>query len=309
MLCISLDACLSEHRPDSVDVATRMLGGLGLRELASRVKSLRVITQGPILGKLRVLETVDNNDVEVRYVPKLFSSFYVLRKGDRACAAFGGDLFLDAVEGSASGLLLANCGDDAVGAAELFEKLWSRSRNILDVDPYLLGRTKDWGAYRVIAELRRVEVRGEDEEDLVDKIVRGYARRIFGIDDSDEVARRFWSAIFATRDMSVKVMGDPSTGLPVTAPLIYYSVKVLRSPPDRCQDGPCLRTTAKLLERALRHAPQSKLHSAWREALRNGAKRREIERSPYLPALLLLTGKVEIGYDKSIDARIYRLRR
>jgi len=195
MLCISLDACLSEHRPDSVDVATRMLGGLGLRELASRVKSLRVITQGPILGKLRVLETVDNNDVEVRYVPKLFSSFYVLRKGDRACAAFGGDLFLDAVEGSASGLLLANCGDDAVGAAELFEKLWSRSRNILDVDPYLLGRTKDWGAYRVIAELRRVEVRGEDEEDLVDKIVRGYARRIFGIDDSDEVARRFWSAI------------------------------------------------------------------------------------------------------------------
>ncbi len=309
MLCVSLDACLSEYRPEAVDAATRILGGAGLRELASRVKSLRVITQGPVLNKLRALEAVDNFDVEVRYVPRLFSSFYVLRGGGRTCVAFGGDLLLDALEGSSTGLLLANCGDDAIGAADLFEKMWAKAKGLLEVDPYLLGRTKDWGAFRVVAELRRLKVEGEDDEEIADKIVREHARRIFGIDDPDEVARRFWSAVFAARDIPIKLLDDPSTGLPVTAPLVYYSVKVLRGAGDKCQDGPCLRTTVKLVERALRYVPQSKLHDAWRTALKNGAERRKIERSPYLPALLLLTGRVEIGYDKSIDARYYRLRR
>lgn len=308
MLCISLEACLSEYKPEAVDAATRVLGGRGLLQLASRVKSLRVVTQGPVLNKLRVLEVLDNFDVEARYA-RLFSSFYVFRGGGRTCAAFGGDLLSDAVEGSSNGLFVANCGEDALGAADLFEKIWAKAKGLLEVDPYLLGRTKDWGAFRVVVELRRLKVEGEDDEEIADKIMRGHARRIFGIDDPDEVARRFWSAVFAARNTPVKLLDDPSTGLPITAPLVYYSVRVLKGASDKCQDGPCLRTTVKLVERALRHAPQSKLHDAWKVALKNGADRRRIERSPYLPALLLLTGKVEIGYDKSIDARYYRLRK
>ncbi len=308
-MCISLEACLSEYKPESVDAAARILGGHGLRLLASRVKSVRVVTQGPVLNKLRVLEALDNLEVEARYVPRLFSSFYVFRGGGRTCAAFGGDLLLDVLEGSSIGLLMATCGDDALGAADLFEKMWAKAKGLLDVDPYLLGRTKDWGAFRVVVELRRLKVDGEDDEEIADKIVREHAKRVFGIDDPDEVARRFWSTIFAARDIPVKLLDDPLTGLPVTAPLIYYSVKMIRSAADRCPDGPCLRTTAKLVERALRYVPQSKLHDAWRAALKNGAERRRIERSPYLPALLLLTGRVEIGYDKSIDARYYRLRK
>ncbi|MEZ0249285.1 MAG: hypothetical protein ABWJ97_08415 [Thermoproteus sp.] len=308
MLCISLEACLSEYKPDSLDVATRILGGAGLARLASSGMPIRVVTQGPLLNKLKLLEVVDNYEVEVRYVPKLYSSFYVMRKGDRICAAFGGDLTLDVVEGSSTGLLLAGCGDDAVGASEFFARTWEKSRSLFEVDPYLLGRTREWGAYRVITELRRIKLEGEDEEEIVDRLVREHARRIFGIDDSDEIARRFWSAVFAARNMPIKLAADPLTGLPITTPIVYYSVKSLRNLSDNCQDGPCLRTTVKLLERALKYAPPSKLHDAWRAALKSGADRRKIERSPYLPALLLLTGRVEIGYDRSIDARIYRLR-
>lgn len=309
MLCISLASCISELKPEEVDAAVRVLGGLGLAELASKGLRLRVVAQGLVLNKLKVLEVADNYGVEVRYSPRIYSSIYIARGVGRSCVIAGGDLVLDAVEGSSSGLLLASCGQDAVEASSFFDKLWEKSRNISEVDPHLLGRTKDWGAYRIISELRKTRLEGNDEEDIADRLVRSHARRIFGIDDFDEVARRFWSAVYYSRGMSVKLADDPLTGLPITAPLVYYSVKLLREPVDKCAEGPCIRTTVKLLERALRYAPASKLHDVWRGALRNAQERRRVEQSPYLPALLILTGRVEVGYDKSIDARTFKLRR
>lgn len=309
MLCASLENCLSEYRPREILIATRILGGAGLRSLVSREYSVKVVTQGPVLGKLKMLEAIDNFNVEVRYVPKLFSSFYIFKREQTVCAAFGGDLTYDVVSGSSTGVLLSNCGDDALGALKFFEKLWERARNILEVDPYLVGRTRDWNHYRVIAELRSLKLKGDDEEEIVDRLVREHARRVFGIDDYDEIARRYWSTIFSARNISVKLVDDPTTGLPITAPLVYYSVRILRNPTDTCNGSPCLKTTVKLIERSLKYAPASPVHEAWKRSLKNGQERRKIDTSPYLPALLLLTGKVEIDYDRGLGTRTYRLKK
>ncbi|MCX8137274.1 hypothetical protein [Pyrobaculum aerophilum] len=294
MFCISLQECIENIKPRQILVASSPLGGLGVLALAQSVK-LTVATSGPVFNKIAVLEAIDNYGAEVRYVPKLHTAIYKLI-GDRECWVAGPPLIKSVVAGNSTSFAVYTC-----AKIEGFEKLLTSGKPIEALSSKVLGGGRDGRDFDVVVQLRALQIKGDDEEDIADRIVRSGA---VGVDDLDVVSQLLWRIAVKWRNRSAVIYRDLNVGLGITIPMLYYSVKVIASGKD-CPEGKCVKTTTKLIERALRLAPPAKIHEAWQTALREPQMRRRIEESPYLPAVLLLTGKVDVKYE---GGRVYTLR-
>lgn len=295
MLCTSLAECIEILRPRRIMAISSPLGGYGLLTLAQTAK-LSIATSGPIFNKIAMLEAIDNHDVEVKYIPRLHTSIYKFI-GDRECWVAGPPLVKSTVSGNSTSLSIYTC-----SKIEGFEKAFAGGKSVELLSSSVLGGGKDGRDYDLVIKLRSLSVKGDDEEEIADSIIRS---GVLGVDDLDVVSRRIWTAASNWRNRSAVVFRDPSTNLGITLSLVYYSIKVVSMGGD-CPQSRCVKTTAKMLERALKLAPQSKIHEDWAKALRDPQLRRKIEESPYIPAILLLTGKVDVRFEMS--TRVYTLR-
>ena len=293
MLCISLGECIESIRPKYVIAISSPLGGLGLLELARGVKVV-ASTSGPVFNKLAVLEAVDNYSADVRYAPRLHTAVYKL-VGERTCYAAGPPLVKSTVAGHSTAIAVYTCG-------EIEDKgIFGVGKPIELYTSDMLGGGSDGRDYDVVVRLRSLKVEGSDEEEVADRVIRS---GVVKGEDLDAVADQIWRLVSRWRNRSVVLFKDPTTKLGITIPLIYYAVKVAAAGQD-C-GGKCIKTTTKLVERALRMVPQSKVHEEWATALREPQMRRQIEESPYIPALLLLTGKVDVEVEGGV--KLYKLR-
>ncbi|MEM1597751.1 MAG: hypothetical protein QXP31_05625 [Pyrobaculum sp.] len=296
MLCTSITECLESLKTRDVYVISSPLGGLGLLRLAQQVK-VAAVTSGPVFNKIAVLEALDNYGAEVRYAPRLHTALYKL-VGEKECWAAGPPLVKATVDGHSTSLMVYTC-----AKAEGLDNIFASGKPIDQLSSRVLGAGKDGRDFDIVVQLRRLQVDGEDEEEIADKIIRA---GVVGVEDLDVVSQKFWKLVTRWKNRSAILFKDPTTGLGVTIPLLYYFVKVVASGQD-C-GGRCIKTTTKLVERALRLAPPAKTHEAWRTALKEPQMRRKVEESPYIPALLLLTGKVDVKYDPATSTREYALR-
>ncbi len=293
VFCTSLTECIDNFQPTHVFAMSSPLGGLGVLALAPRVK-LTILTSGPVFNKLALLEAIDNFGAVVKYAPRIYTSIYKF-VGRRECWVAGPPLVSAVAHGYSTSLAVYTC-NKLEGVEKFFE-----GKPIESVSSRTLGGGRDGVDFDVVVKLRRLQVKGGDEEDVADGIIRS---GIFDVGDLDTVPRLMWRIARRWRDRSVVVFRDPVAGLSLTIPLIYYMVKAVATGDD-CPPGKCVKTTTKLVEKALRMAPQSALHEQWRQALRELQTRRRIEESPYIPAFLILTGRVEVKYDGAV--RLYRL--
>ncbi|MEZ0319049.1 MAG: hypothetical protein ABWK05_03520 [Pyrobaculum sp.] len=296
MLCTSITECLENLKAREVYVISSPLGGLGLVRLAQQVRIVAV-TSGPVFNKIAVLEAVDNYGAEVKYAPRLHTALYKL-VGDKECWAAGPPLVKATVDGHSTSLMVYTC-----AKTDGIDNIFAGGKPVDQLSSRVLGAGRDGRDFDIVVQLRRLQVEGEDEEEIADKIIRA---GVVGIEDLDAVSQRLWRLAARWKNRPAILFRDPTTGLGFTIPLLYYSVKVVASGQD-C-GGKCVRTTTKLVERALRMAPPAKTHEAWRAALKEPQMRRKIEDSPYIPALLLLTGKVDVKYDSAASVREYTLR-
>lgn len=295
MFCISLSECLETIKPREIYAASSPLGGMGVLSLAQQVK-LVAVTSGPVFNKMAALEAIDNYNADIRFVPRIHTSLYKL-VGDRVCWAAGPPLIRSTIDGKSTSVLLYACNKEGG-----LDGLFTGGKPIEAVGSGVLGGGRDGRDYDVVIGLRRLKLAGDDEEEVADKIIRSGA---IGVDDLDQVSHIVWRIASRWRNRSAVVIKDPGVGLGITVSMIYYAVKAISTGQD-CSSGRCIKTTAKLLERALRIAPSSRIHDAWREALKDPQTRRKIEESPYIPATLLLTGKVEVR--REMSTKIYSLR-
>ncbi|MFN3803601.1 MAG: hypothetical protein ACK4SY_00935 [Pyrobaculum sp.] len=296
MLCTSLVECIENFRPREIFVMSSPLGGLGVLTLAVQAK-LSILTSGPVFNKIALLEAVDNFDVVVKYVPRVYTSVYRF-VGERVCWVAGPPLVRAVALGYSTSLSVYTC-----NKAEGVERLFESGKPIEAVSSRTIGGGRDGRDFDIMARLRSLQIKGDDEEEIADRVIRG---GIFDVDDLDLVSKLMWRIASRWKNRSAVVFKDPTSGLGITIPMVYYSTKVIAAGQD-CPSGRCIKTTAKLLERALRLAPQSKIHDAWRQALREPQTRRKIEESPYIPAILLLTGKIEVKHDAVSHMRVYYL--
>lgn len=295
MFCASLQECIEMIAPRQIFAASSPLGGLGVLQLAQRYK-LVAVTSGPVFNKIAVLEAIDNYGAEVRYAPRMHAAVYKMI-GERECWVAGPPLTKSAVDGASTSLSLYAC-----TKAEGIDKIFSMGKPIESVNSRVLGGGRDGRDFDIVTQLRSLQVKGDDEEEVADKIIRSGA---IGVDDLDIVSQMMWRLVSKWRARSAVVFKDPHVGLGISLSMIYYAVKAVALGQD-CAEGKCIKTTTKLLERALKAAPPSKIHETWTSALKDPQSRRRIEESPYIPALLLLTGKVDVEYEQS--TRIYKLR-
>lgn len=294
MICTTLSECLEFAKPKRVLAVSSPLGGLGVLALAQRVK-LSVVTSGPVFNKVAVLEAMDNYGAEVRYAPRLHTALYKL-EGDRECLAAGPPLVRSVALGNSTAVSIYSC-----SKVEGLEKLFTGGKPIEMLNSKVIGGGRDGRYFDVITRLRSLRVDKDDEEDIADWVIRSGA---FDVDDPDAVSHLMWRLVSHLKNRSAVIFRDPVVGLGLTIPMVYYAVRVAATGQD-CPQGRCIKTTAKLLERALRMAPPAKIHDEWRVALREPQTRRKIEESPYIPAVLMLTGKVEVKHDAATSSRLY----
>lgn len=294
MICASIAECIESIKPKQILAVSSPLGGLGVLSLAQQVK-LAVVTSGPVFNKVAVLEAIDNFGAEVRYAPRLYTSLYKF-VGGRECWIAGPPLVRSVIVGTSTSIAVYAC-----TKAEWLEKLLTTGKPIELVSSKVLGGGRDGRYFDILTKLRALRVEGDDEEDIADKILRS---NIFDVDDPDTVSQLMWRLVSQFKNRSTIVFKDPVVDLGLTIPMVYYAVKVLASGQD-CPQGRCIKTTVKLLERALKLVPPAKIHDAWRNALSEPQMRRKIEESPYIPATFILTGRVEVKYDATRSARIY----
>jgi hypothetical protein len=295
MLCTSLPECLETLKPRHILAISSPLGGLGVLSLARQTK-LSVLTSGPVFNKIAVLEAVDNYGAEVKYAPRLHTSIYKL-VGEKECWVAGPPLVRSVVAGNSTSLSVYTC-----TKVEGVEKLLTNGKPIETLSSKILGGGGDGNDFDLVVQLRSLKVKGEDEEEVADRLIRS---GVFGIDDLDTISQQLWRLASRRRNRSAVLFREPHTGLGITIPMVYYGVKVVASGQD-CPRGRCIKTTAKLLERALRLAPPAKIHEEWHAALKEPQTRRRIEDSPYIPAILMLTGKIDVRHEMGI--RVYTLR-
>jgi len=297
MLCTSLVECLESLKPQHILAISSPLGGFGVLALARQTK-LTVLTSGPVFNKIAVLEAVDNYGAEVRYAPRLHTSIYKL-VGEKECWVAGPPLVRAVVTGNSTSLSVYTC-----AKVEGVEKLLIGGKPVETLSSKIIGGGGDGREFDLVVQLRSLQVKGEDEEEIADKIIRS---GVFGVDDLDIISQQLWRLASRWRNRSAVLFREPHTGLGITIPIIYYGVKVIAGGQD-CPRGRCIKTTAKLLERALRLAPSAKIHEKWHAALKEPQTRRRIEDSPYIPAVLMLTGKVDVKREAGTFAKIYALR-
>ncbi|MGC8993929.1 MAG: hypothetical protein ACP5J0_00910 [Pyrobaculum sp.] len=297
MFCASLQECIEYIKPAQVLAASSPLGGLGVLALA-QITKLTVVTSGPIFNKIAVLEAVDNYGAEVRYAPRLHTSVYKM-VGEKECWVAGPPLVKSTVAGSSTSLSLYTC-----TKVDGLDKLFTGGKPVESLSSKVVGGGRDGRDFDVMVKLRALQIKGDDEEDVADKIIRSGAVEA---DDPDIVSQILWRIASRWRNRSAIIYRDPSTGLGITIPMLYYAVKVVAAGRD-CPKGQCVKTTTKLLERTLRLTPPSKVHEAWRAALKDPQTRRRIEESPHIPALLMLTGKIDVKREGSPPAKLYVLR-
>lgn len=295
MLCPSLVECLEMLKPRHILAISSPLGGLGVLTLAKQTK-LSVLTSGPVFNKIAVLEAVDNYGAEVKYAPRLHTSIYKM-VGEKECWVAGPPLVRSVVAGNSTSLSVYTC-----AKVEGVEKLLTSGKPIENLSSKILGGGGDGRDFDLVVQLRSLQVKGEDEEEIADRIIRS---GVFGVDDLDTISQQLWRLASRRRNRSAVLFREPHTGLGMTIPMVYYGVKVVAGGQD-CPQGRCIKTTAKLLERALRLAPPAKIHEEWRAALKEPQTRRRIEDSPYIPAILMLTGKIDVRHE--MGAWIYALR-
>ncbi|MEM4437137.1 MAG: hypothetical protein QW680_00625 [Pyrobaculum sp.] len=295
MLCTSLAECIESLRPRQIMAISSPLGGYGALALA-RMAKLSIVTSGPVFNKLVVLDAIDNYNIDVRYIPRLYTSVYKF-VGDRECWVAGPPLVKSTVSGSSTSVSMYSC-----SKIEGFEKITTGGKPIESLSSSVLGGGKDGRDYDIVVKLRSLSVKGDDEEEIADRIIRS---GVLDIDDLDIVSQRIWHVVSNWRNRSVILFRDPVTNLGITISLLYYSTKVVAAGRD-CPKTKCVKTTTKVIERALKLAPQSNVHDIWIKALRDPQHRRKIEESPYIPAFLILTGKVDVKLDMS--TRIYTIR-
>jgi len=296
MICISLVECLERLKPKQIMAISSPLGGLGVLALARQVK-LTVLTSGPVFNKIATLEAMDNYGAEIRYVPRLYTSIYRFI-GERECWVAGPPLVRAVAVGNTTSLSVYTC-----AKVEGVEKLLTSGKPLDTLSSKVIGGGRDGRDFDLVVRLRSIQVKGEDEEEIADKIIRS---GIFDVDDLDVISQQLSRLASRWRNSSAILFKDPSTGLGLTISMVYYGLKVIAAGQD-CAQGRCIKTTTKLLERALKLAPSSVVHERWRTALKEPQMRRRIEESPYIPAVFMLTGRVDV--EREAEVKIYRLRR
>jgi hypothetical protein len=270
------------------------LGGLGVLALARQVK-LSVLTSGPVFNKIATLEAMDNYGAEIRYAPRLHTSIYKFM-GEKVCWVAGPPLVRTVTAGNSTSLSVYTC-----AKVEGVEKLLTSGKPLDTLSSKVVGG-RDGRDFDLVVQLRSIQVKGEDEEEIADKIIRS---GVFGVDDLDVISQQLSRLASRWRNRSAILFKDPSIGLGLTISMLYYGLKVIASGQD-CARGRCIKTTTKLLERALRLAPSSVVHEQWRTALKEPQMRRRIEESPYIPAVFMLTGRVDV--EREAEVKIYKLR-
>jgi hypothetical protein len=295
MLCTSLVECLETLKPRQVTAISSPLGGLGVLTLARQVK-LSVLTSGPIFNKIAALEAMDNYGAEVRYAPRLHTSIYKFM-GEKECWVAGPPLVRTVAAGNSTSLSVYTC-----AKVEGVEKLLTSGKPLDALSSKVVGGGRDGRDFDLVVQLRSIQVKGEDEEEIADKIIRS---GVFGVDDLDVISQQLSRLASRWRNRSAILFKDPSTGLGLTISMVYYGLKVIAGGQD-CARGRCIKTTTKLLERALRLVPSSVVHERWRTALKEPQMRRRIEESPYIPAVFMLTGRVDV--EREAEVKIYKLR-
>lgn len=294
MLCTSLVECLETLKPRQIMAISSPLGGLGVLALARQVK-LSVLTSGPVFNKIATLEAMDNYGAEIRYAPRLHTSIYKFM-GEKVCWVAGPPLVRTVTAGNSTSLSVYTC-----AKVEGVEKLLTSGKPLDTLSSKVVGG-RDGRDFDLVVQLRSIQVKGEDEEEIADKIIRS---GVFGVDDLDVISQQLSRLASRWRNRSAILFKDPSIGLGLTISMLYYGLKVIASGQD-CARGRCIKTTTKLLERALRLAPSSVVHEQWRTALKEPQMRRRIEESPYIPAVFMLTGRVDV--EREAEVKIYKLR-
>lgn len=145
------------------------LGGLGVLALA-QITELTVATSGPIFNKIAVLEAIDNYGAEVRYAPRLHTSVYKM-VGERECWVAGPLLVKSAVAGSSTSLSLYTC-----TKADGLDKIFIGGKPAESLSLRVVGGGRYGRDFDIVVKLRSLQVKGDDEEDVADKISKKRGR-------------------------------------------------------------------------------------------------------------------------------------
>jgi hypothetical protein len=148
--------------------------------LAKQFK-LSILTSGPVFNKIAVLEAIDNYGVDVKYAPRLHTSIYKL-VGEKECWLAGPPLVKSVVTGTSTSLSVYTC-----TKVEGVEGLLTSGRPIEALSSKVIGYGKDGYDFDLVAQLRSLQVEGEDEEEIADKIIRS---GVFGIEDLDVISQK-----------------------------------------------------------------------------------------------------------------------